>query len=637
LNEEILLLNNEEEVNENENNVNEDNELSSEVKDESSMNKTDTVQHDNPIIDQEAETKNEDVMKSEEVNKISTSSLNKIKKCQSMKNIEASQNSVIKNKSVSVTFLAPLASISLDEKNNKSESNKNSNSASVDEITNQNKNKPVNEYSKEYIRQISCQRIDRYRTNNGLVRERIQRFKSNEEILKKPIKFSLSNNSLKNRDESSKSLKSITNDDDQSSSNKDNSISNKLKLNNSQSENPLFDSFRNNDDIIKEKITVLNMSAHMNTSQGNFSHLNDEKNIRENDLLENLELLRQGILGNVPINRKDKLIEFLTTLTDEHLDNYQKQIHEEFCKQQELNNIENKTIKLNKYYINFGYSKKKIPIEEEVQDTLVIESQGSNIKYSFDFVNKENNWLLDISPMSGVLSNTEVQEIKFSLTCKTTINKSIVIPLQLEDKNHFIVVRIRSQNSCFGVNIKNCDMEVDSIFKSNQYSIPKILKIYRELLIMNNAYQNGSNIFEDHQNKNEVTRIKKQVINNEPVVSIDIYSIAYLFKNWFYELPRKLLYQINQQSLLTNTDFDEYNDIITGLERVVFSWLIDCFVEMQNNLNDKDDIKNIVKSFAPGLYNIHYEKNTEKYNTSINNLELFINYSIDQRRKDLNL
>jgi len=329
LNEEILLLNNEEEVNENENNVNEDNELSSEVKDESSMNKTDTVQHDNPIIDQEAETKNEDVMKSEEVNKISTSSLNKIKKCQSMKNIEASQNSVIKNKSVSVTFLAPLASISLDEKNNKSESNKNSNSASVDEITNQNKNKPVNEYSKEYIRQISCQRIDRYRTNNGLVRERIQRFKSNEEILKKPIKFSLSNNSLKNRDESSKSLKSITNDDDQSSSNKDNSISNKLKLNNSQSENPLFDSFRNNDDIIKEKITVLNMSAHMNTSQGNFSHLNDEKNIRENDLLENLELLRQGILGNVPINRKDKLIEFLTTLTDEHLDNYQKQIHEE--------------------------------------------------------------------------------------------------------------------------------------------------------------------------------------------------------------------------------------------------------------------------------------------------------------------
>jgi len=57
---------------------------------------------------------------------------------------------------------------------------------------------------------------------------------------------------------------------------------------------------------------------------------------------------------------------------------------------------------------------------------------GSNIKYSFDFVNKENNWLLDISPMSGVLSNTEVQEIKFSLTCKTTINKSIVIPLQLE-------------------------------------------------------------------------------------------------------------------------------------------------------------------------------------------------------------
>ena len=53
---------------------------------------------------------------------------------------------------------------------------------------------------------------------------------------------------------------------------------------------------------------------------------------------------------------------------------------------------------------------------------------------------------------------------------------------------------------------------------------------------MNNAYQNGSNIFEDHQNKNEVTRIKKQVINNEPVVSIDIYSIAYLFKNWFYEV-----------------------------------------------------------------------------------------------------
>jgi len=45
------------------------------------------------------------------------------------------------------------------------------------------------------------------------------------------------------------------------------------------------------------------------------------------------------------------------------------------------------------------------------------------------------------------------------------------------DKNHFIVVRIRSQNSCFGVNIKNCDMEVDSIFKSNQYSIPKILKV----------------------------------------------------------------------------------------------------------------------------------------------------------------
>jgi len=29
----------------------------------------------------------------------------------------------------------------------------------------------------------------------------------------------------------------------------------------------------------------------------------------------------------------------------------------------------------------------------------------------------------------------------------------------------------------------------------------------------------------------------------------------------------------------------------------VFSWLIDCFVEMQNNLNDKDDIKNIGKYY----------------------------------------
>jgi len=47
----------------------------------------------------------------------------------------------------------------------------------------------------------------------------------------------------------------------------------------------------------------------------------------------------------------------------------------------------------------------------------------------------------------------------------------------LLDKYHFIVLRIKSQNSCFGVNIKNCEMNSDSIFLSSQYNIPKILKV----------------------------------------------------------------------------------------------------------------------------------------------------------------
>ncbi|OUM65447.1 hypothetical protein PIROE2DRAFT_60025 [Piromyces sp. E2] len=519
-NEQILLIKNENVANENENNNsnknNEDNntntntnnnELVSDAKDEISIYKTDIVDDKQQKTNNESETSIND-NKNESDNGVSNSSLSEIEECKSVKKIEATRNSLIKNKSVSITLLAPFASISLEEKKDKQRTNKKEDSLSLEEIENKKKNKqPVNEYSKEYIRQISCQRIDRYRMNGSLVRDRIQRFRSNEELMKSPIK--LSSNSIQsnsNGDDSNKSLKSVSNDNDNSSS-----LAYKLKFYNSQSEYPLYDSFKSNDDIIKEKITVLNMSARMNSSYNSFSQLQDEKKVRENDLLENLELLRQGIIGTIPINKKDKLKEFLIGLTDENLDNYQKQIHDEYSKQQELNNIENKTILLNKYCVNFGYSKNKIPIEEEVNDTITIESK---------------------------------------------------------DKNHFIVVRIRSQNSCFGVNIKNCNMEADSIFKSNEYSIPKILKIYRELLISNNAYQNGSDIFEDRQNKNEVIRIKKQVINNEPVISLDVYSIAYLFKNWFYELPRKLLYQINQQTLLEDTNFSEYNDKITGLERV---------------------------------------------------------------------
>ncbi|ORX34616.1 hypothetical protein BCR36DRAFT_375895 [Piromyces finnis] len=256
-------------------------------------------------------------------NNYSNSSLSEIEECQTSNKIEATRNSILKNKSKSITLLAPIA--------------------------------------KEYIRQISCQRIDRYRLNGGLVRDRIQRYKSNEALMNKPIKLSSNTSSITN-DESNKSLNSVTNS-------KDDVTNKKLKLNYSSSDNPLFEIFKSNDDIIRERITVLNMSTHINSSPNSFSQLQDERINRENDLLENLELLHQGF----------------------------------------------------------------------------------HAKYLFYYENKDSNFTLKISPMSGLLTKTETQNISFSLTCKTTMNKKIIIPLRIEDKYHFIIMKIRSQNSCFGV------------------------------------------------------------------------------------------------------------------------------------------------------------------------------------------
>jgi len=605
------------------------------------------------IVDQEkASSGNKD--NQEDGNENINTSLYELERCNKEEKIETSRKSILTNKSKSITLVAPIASISLDKKasdkeilNTDTKSNNNiDNNSSNNKNTNSDNN---NEYNKEYIRQISNQRIERYRLNNGFVRDRIQKFKSNEELLKRPIKASFikssnnnnnnnsNNNSNNNISTSKESLNSIENSiisDDLPLNQSQNSIDSKLKLLNSNNDLPIFKKFRDKDDVIKEKITVLNMTSHIETPS-NMSQLTHNVGNKENDLLENMDVLKQGILGTLPINKKDKLREFLTNLDDDNINNYQQQIHEEYYEQFKLNNIENKYVKVNKYSLNFGFSKKKIPIEDEVQDSLIIEFKGQNLSYSIDYINKDQNYILNISPTSGNLPNSGTQEITFSLICKTTINKSIVVPLLIDDKYHFIVLRIKSQNSCFGVNIKNCEMNPDSIFLSNQYNIPKILKTYRELLILNKAYNNGWNIFDNNQNNEEVIKIKKQIINNEPVTSKDIYSIAHLFKNWFCELPRKLLYQINQQELLNDINFDKFNDEITGLERVTFSWLIDCFIEMQNHLPNKDDIHNIVKLFVPGLYNIHYEENTDKYNTTITNLELFINHLIEKRKNSL--
>ncbi|ORX84254.1 hypothetical protein BCR32DRAFT_291481 [Anaeromyces robustus] len=554
--------------------------------------------------------------------------------CKLEKNIDESRKSILINKSISITLLAPIASISLTSSDEKTlESNNKSKSIEDENIT----KKDTNEYSPEYINKISNQRIERYKLNNGFVKDRIEKFKSCDEVSKKPLKISTSNISNSKvfhiKTTSFESPTICYNSDDIIYSPLQNKFKNGDNI--QYSDLQIFEKYKSNDDIIKEKINILNQSTYMNEFSPNCNFKFSFESIKENDFLEYMEILRQGILGTISEDKKEKLNEFLIYSSDENIYKYQNQIHEEYYNQKQLNNIENKHIKINKYILNFGTTKMKIPIEEEVNDSITIESTGSNIKYSFEYTNKNKNYYLKISPDSGQLTSGS-QNLTFSLTCKTTMNQSIVIPLLIDEIYYFIVLRIKSQNSCFGVNIKNCEMETDSVFMSNQYSIPKILKTYRTLLKSKCAYNYGFDIFNNKQNEEEVIKIKKQIIKNEDVTSNDVYSIAYLFKNWFCELPRKLLYQIKQEELLNQSDFDKMNDKITGLERVVFSWLIDCFVEIQNSLSNKDEMKLIIKSFVPGLYDINYERNSEKYNKLVNNLESFINYSIHKRKENIN-
>ncbi|ORY73759.1 hypothetical protein LY90DRAFT_666514 [Neocallimastix californiae] len=601
------------------------------------------VNSDNKITDRDSSNNEKDEINKnieffDELKEKSNISSFKLDESQIEKDIDSSQKSILTNKNTSITYLAPIASISLDQKQSPIDDLE-----TPTELKQEILNKKIDD-NKEYIKQISTHRLEKYRLNNGFVKDRIKKFKSNDEILNKPIEFNNNNNNnnsnsnIELRKKSLKSLEDFKNNTEIPVSSTQSSIYDKLKNSDNNGDLSIFEKFSSNDDIIKEKITVLNMTGHfkIDSSQSSYSRIEDGIN-KENDLIDNMENLRQGILGILPMDKKEKLYKFLINLDNDSINMYQQQLHDEYYqqKQKQLNNAEIKYVKINKYNLDFGCSKKKIPIEEEVTDIIFIESKGQNIKYSFEYINKDQMLDLNISSNSGILPNLVPQKIIFTLNCKATINRSIVIPLLIDDIYHFIILRVKSQNSCFGVNIKNCQMEVDSIFKSNQYNIPKVLKIYRELLNKANAFSKGLYVFESQPNINEIKNIKKQIVNNEPVTSKDISSIGYLFKNWFNELPRKLLYQINQEEILENPNFDMIFDKITGLERVVFSWLIDYFIEIQKSLPNEQEIYNIVKLFVPSLYNVESDNNTNKYDTIINNIELFINNSIMKRKQKL--
>lgn len=270
-------------------------------------------------------------------------SLSKLEQCQTNQCIETSRKSILMNKSKSITLLAPIASISLA-----------SNGSPVDELETPKElkegflNKENNkEYNKEYIKQISVNRLKRYKSNGGFVRDRIQKFKSNDELLSKPITLS---SSLNNNASSSNSLintrkKSLGLIDNNNNYRVPTSptrssafeISSKLKNGDSNYDLPIFEKFKSNDDIIKEKITVLNMTAHFKNEpvRSSSSRIlledsnNNYNNDKENNLIENIEILRQGIFGTLPSDKKEKLIEFLISLDVDNINKYQQQLHEE--------------------------------------------------------------------------------------------------------------------------------------------------------------------------------------------------------------------------------------------------------------------------------------------------------------------
>ncbi|XP_004365911.1 hypothetical protein CAOG_01040 [Capsaspora owczarzaki ATCC 30864] len=193
------------------------------------------------------------------------------------------------------------------------------------------------------------------------------------------------------------------------------------------------------------------------------------------------------------------------------------------------------------------------------------------------------------------------EDIKITLTCKTTVQVSAVIRMEIEGgPDHFFTINLQSENCLFGVPPNSLPAAQD-----NGYNVPVVLQTLRNYFV-NNGGPDTVGIFRGSGEEDQILAIKRALNHNSFSGTSDINAIATVIKIWFRDLPQQLLNELDHATILKCEKKEqciEALQLVTEPQRTLLMWLLDLLADVASHeRTNQMNAQKLAICIAPNLF-----------------------------------
>eukprot|EP01089_Gocevia_fonbrunei_P003793 TRINITY_DN1373_c0_g1_i3.p1 TRINITY_DN1373_c0_g1~~TRINITY_DN1373_c0_g1_i3.p1 ORF type:complete len:293 (-),score=44.49 TRINITY_DN1373_c0_g1_i3:54-932(-) len=244
-------------------------------------------------------------------------------------------------------------------------------------------------------------------------------------------------------------------------------------------------------------------------------------------------------------------------------------------------------------------------INKPLVDTITLSHIGTakKINWSIQPPPNASTHSFSFEILGGSLKKKEIVTIKITLVVNTTCELQQIISLDVEGLGrHFLIVKLASEKSVFGVNPEELDLIND-----NNHEVPSVLVTMKNYLLDNNGLHKEG-IFRLSGDEKEIMSVKEKLSKSQFHGCDDINCIASLIKLWFRELPSSILGDISPATfsslaLYGPEDALEIVEKLTAPKKSLLMWLVDILADTAQLVDEnRMNPRNLAIVVAPNLF-----------------------------------
>ena len=324
------------------------------------------------------------------------------------------------------------------------------------------------------------------------------------------------------------------------------------------------------------------------------------------------DLLKRSSLGNIAHSDQDMLFKFFLAIQPSVFFDLQRAAQDALAVEKNQNKgflaSAVPFVEVSKYTIDFKMKGRNIKLNEEVQESIVLEAKSG--RFSFSLITGDNpaEYELKVDPSSGKMKAKELMKITFSLTFKRSRKVDEVVTLDIEGgTKHYFIVSANSEWSHFGADLSDPKVEFEEheIYPSYPHRVPSCLVTMYTLMDELGALETEE-IFRKQLTEETLAAARNRFDAQEKLEELTPEALSNLIKVWFRELPRRIL-NIDTESIM-NCDTPE--KCLQLLEKVapeqkdIALWIFDFMCKVVD-LQEKNRMtaKKLAIVMAPNIFN----------------------------------